>query len=108
GEPGGGGGTVFCFRRAASRATWLGPDASRRIASGAGGDSPSTVQPDANSAMRPFVSSPRRRGFRSSSGTPARRYHAPASHPAILVEDPPKPMKLTWAANDVDIGRGRS
>jgi hypothetical protein len=73
GDPGGGGGTVFWFRRGASRATSLGRDASRLIGSGAGGDSPSTVQPDANSAMRPFVSSPRRRGFRSSSGTPARR-----------------------------------
>lgn len=63
-DPGTGGGVVLAARRGASR-TVRGSGAA-----GAGGEGPSTVHPDAKSAMRPFVSSPRRRPFRSSSGTP--------------------------------------
>jgi len=59
-EPGGGGGMVFCLRR--------GDGAS--FDSGPGDAFLSSVQPSARSAIRPFVASPSRRRFRSSSGTP--------------------------------------
>jgi hypothetical protein len=58
-DPGGGGGTVFALRRVAGGGS----------GSGAGSGSLSTFHPDARSAMRPFVASPRRRRVRSSSGT---------------------------------------
>jgi hypothetical protein len=54
-EPGGGGGSVFCFLRGSGATT--------------GAGSGSTVQPEARSAIRPFVASDKRRRVRSSSGT---------------------------------------
>jgi len=69
-DPGGGGGAVLALGRALSAiGLGSGVGAAADRASLAGG---STLQPDARSAMRPFVSSPRRRRFRSSSGTSER------------------------------------
>jgi hypothetical protein len=64
-DPGGGGGSVFCFLRGDGAS---GSGAGVACASGAGG-SGSTVHPEARSAIRPFVASERRRRVRSSSGT---------------------------------------
>jgi hypothetical protein len=60
-EPGGGGGMVLALRHDASAG-----------GSGAADTSLSTVHPSASSAIRPFVASPSRRRFRSSSGTDGR------------------------------------
>jgi hypothetical protein len=62
-DPGGGGGSVFCFRRGCGAGSGSG---AASLPSG------STVHPDARSAIRPFVSSETRRRVRSSSGTAKR------------------------------------
>lgn len=82
GEPGGGGGFVRCFARGGGgSAAGLGvaSDAGAGFGvcagtAGPGGSlaSPSSDQPEARSAIRFFVSSPRRRRGRSSSGTDKR------------------------------------
>ena len=64
-DPGGGGGIVFCLRRGALAGT---PGSGADLT----GSGPGVSHPAARSAMRPFVSSPSRRRFRSSSGTGAR------------------------------------
>lgn len=82
-EPGGGGGRVFCFLRGVGaslgEAVEVAGGAAFKVTGGAAGvdfatggagsGSDSTVQPDARSAIRPFVASERRRRVRSSSGT---------------------------------------
>ncbi|MCW5804707.1 MAG: hypothetical protein KIT31_20210 [Deltaproteobacteria bacterium] len=83
-DPGGGGGAVVVFaRRGASGGA---------VGSGFGVGGLSTDHPDARSAIRPFVASPRRRRVRSSSDTRA-RYHA-----RVFLED----FRPGGTANSVD------
>jgi hypothetical protein len=65
------GGGVFPAFDADGAGVLVGPDGAAGFAA-SGGASESTAQPDERSAMRAFVSSPRRRRVRSSSGTAKR------------------------------------
>jgi len=74
-EPGGGGGWVLRFARGVGAGSGSGVSSGIGVGSGfveVGSGSSPTDQPDARSAIRLFVASPRRRRVRSSSGTDAR------------------------------------